>query len=137
MSHASIDGKHTVNNFFLVFFSFFTSLKCYSSFDIADNTASILTKRRRYSRTSQDIYYLPVLISDGGMPPLSSSSTLTIRVCACERDGRVRTCHAEALLSSAGLSTGALIAILLCIVILLGESFAILSNTIPPMPLRI
>ncbi|NXC80537.1 CAD18 protein, partial [Cercotrichas coryphoeus] len=84
-----------------------------------DNTASILTRRRRYSRTAQDIYYLPVLISDGGVPPLSSSSTLTIRVCACERDGRVRTCHAEAFLSSAGLSTGALIAILLCIVILL------------------
>ncbi|XP_062355634.1 cadherin-18 isoform X4 [Cinclus cinclus] len=84
-----------------------------------DNTASILTRRRRYSRTTQDIYYLPVLISDGGVPPLSSSSTLTIRVCACERDGRVRTCHTEAFLSSAGLSTGALIAILLCIVILL------------------
>uniref|UniRef100_A0A8C5J4D9 Cadherin 18 n=1 Tax=Junco hyemalis TaxID=40217 RepID=A0A8C5J4D9_JUNHY len=83
------------------------------------NTASILTRRRRYSRTTQDTYYLPVLISDGGVPPLSSSSTLTIRVCACERDGRVRTCHAEAFLSSAGLSTGALIAILLCIVILL------------------
>ncbi|NXU78285.1 CAD18 protein, partial [Oreotrochilus melanogaster] len=84
-----------------------------------DNTASIMTRRRRYSRTTQDIYYLPVLISDGGVPPLSSSSTLTIRVCACERDGRVRTCHAEAFLSSAGLSTGALIAILLCVVILL------------------
>ncbi|XP_065486255.1 cadherin-18 isoform X4 [Caloenas nicobarica] len=87
--------------------------------DNEDNTASILTRRRRYSRTTQDIYYLPVLISDGGVPPLSSSSTLTIRVCACERDGRVRTCHAEAFLSSAGLSTGALIAILLCVVILL------------------
>ncbi|KFV20161.1 Cadherin-18, partial [Tauraco erythrolophus] len=87
--------------------------------DNEDNTASILTRRRRYSRTTQDIYYLPVLISDGGEPPLSSSSTLTIRVCACERDGRVRTCHAEAFLSSAGLSTGALIAILLCVVILL------------------
>ncbi|KAJ7416860.1 hypothetical protein WISP_68055 [Willisornis vidua] len=87
-----------------------------------DNTASILTRRRRYSRTTQDTYYLPVLISDGGVPPLSSSSTLTIRVCACERDGRVRTCHAEAFLSSAGLSTGALIAILLCVVILLAYS---------------
>ncbi|NXV97036.1 CAD18 protein, partial [Calonectris borealis] len=87
--------------------------------DNEDNTASILTRRRSYSRATQDIYYLPVLISDGGVPPLSSSSTLTIRVCACERDGRVRTCHAEAFLSSAGLSTGALIAILLCVVILL------------------
>ncbi|XP_043743427.1 cadherin-18 isoform X1 [Cervus elaphus] len=87
--------------------------------DNEDNTASILTRRRRFSRTIQDVYYLPIMISDGGIPSLSSSSTLTIRVCACERDGRVRTCHAEAFLSSAGLSTGALIAILLCVVILL------------------
>ncbi|XP_065523640.1 cadherin-18 isoform X3 [Lathamus discolor] len=93
--------------------------------DNEDNTASILTRRRRYSRTTQDTYYLPVLISDAGVPPLSSSSTLTIRVCACEKDGRVRTCHAEAFLSSAGLSTGALIAILLCVVILLVFSLAI------------
>lgn len=90
---------------------------------VIDNTASILTRRRRFSRTIQDVYYLPIMISDGGIPSLSSSSTLTIRVCACERDGRVRTCRAEALLSSAGLSTGALIAILLCVVILLGKSF--------------
>lgn len=128
------DGKHAVNNFF---FSSFTSLKVYSGFDIVDNTASILTRRRRYSRTTQDTYYLPVLISDGGVPPLSSSSTLTIRVCACERDGRVRTCHAEAFLSSAGLSTGALIAILLCVVILLGKPFATLNDAIPPIPLGI
>ncbi|XP_063779031.1 cadherin-18 [Pseudophryne corroboree] len=84
-----------------------------------DNTASILTRRRRFSRTSQDLYYLPIVVADGGSPSLSSTSTLTIRVCSCERDGQVRTCHAEAFLSSAGLSTGALIAILLCVVILL------------------
>lgn len=115
----------------ITFFKIFASLKLYSGFDIVDNTASILTRRRRYSRTNQDIYYLTVLISDGGVPPLSSSSTLTIRVCACERDGRVRTCHAEAFLSSAGLSTGALIAILLCVIILLGKPFSVLSSAIP------
>ncbi|XP_060100286.1 cadherin-18 isoform X2 [Heteronotia binoei] len=87
--------------------------------DNEDNTASIVTRRRRFSRTIQDAYYLPVVISDGGIPSLSSSATLVIHVCACERDGRVRTCSAEAFLSSAGLSTGALIAILLCVVILL------------------
>nr|XP_060630666.1 cadherin-18 isoform X2 [Anolis sagrei ordinatus] len=87
--------------------------------DNGDNTASILTRRRKFSRTTQDTYYLPIVISDGGVPSLSSSATLVIRVCACERDGRVRTCHAEAFLSSAGLSTGALIAILLCVIILL------------------
>lgn len=95
---------------------------------VIDNTASILTRRRRFSRTIQDVYYLPIMISDGGIPSLSSSSTLTVRVCACERDGRVRTCHAEAFLSSAGLSTGALIAILLCVVILLGKSPSLLMS---------
>lgn len=125
-----LDRKQTVNNIFL--FCFIKMIFCFS-FDTVDNTASILTRRRKYSRTIQDIYYLLVLISDGGVPPLSSSSTLTIRVCACERDGRVRTCHAEAFLSSAGLSTGALIAILLCVVILLGKSFSILSTAILPL----
>lgn len=125
-----LDRKQTINNIFL--FCFIKMIFCFS-FDTIDNTASILTRRRKYSRTTQDIYYLLVLISDGGVPPLSSSSTLTIRVCACERDGRVRTCHAEAFLSSAGLSTGALIAILLCVVILLGKSFSILSTAILPL----
>ncbi|MBN3305026.1 cadherin-18 [Amia ocellicauda] len=87
--------------------------------DNEDNTASILARRRKFSRTTQELYHLPIVIADGGDPSLSSTSTLTLRVCACERNGKVRTCHAEAFLSSAGLSTGALIAILLCIVILL------------------
>ncbi|MGH0124671.1 UNVERIFIED_CONTAM: hypothetical protein FKN15_072286, partial [Acipenser sinensis] len=89
--------------------------------DNEDNTASILARRRRFSRVTQEVYYLPIVISDGGSPSHSSTSTLTVRVCACGRDGKVRTCHAEPFLSSAGLSTGALIAILLCIIILLGK----------------
>ncbi|XP_015210099.1 cadherin-18 isoform X2 [Lepisosteus oculatus] len=87
--------------------------------DNEDNTASIFARRRKFSRTTQDLYHLPIVISDGGEPNLSSTSTLTLRVCACEHNGKVRTCHAEAFLSSAGLSTGALIAILLCVIILL------------------
>ena len=51
----------------------------------------------------------------------SSTGTLTVRVCSCDRDGNVEACTAEALSSSPGLSTGALIAILLCAVILLSE----------------
>ncbi|KAI3354889.1 hypothetical protein L3Q82_004685 [Scortum barcoo] len=64
---------------------------------------------------------LPIVVWDGGEPSLSGTSTLTLRVCPCQRHGRIRMCQGEAFLSSAGLSTGALIAILLCIVILLGE----------------
>ncbi|KAL4631037.1 cadherin-18 [Arapaima gigas] len=87
--------------------------------DNEDNTASIIARRRRFSRTSQELYQLPVVVADGGEPALSSTGTLTLRVCACGRGGTTRTCQSSAFLSSAGLSTGALIAILLCVAILL------------------
>lgn len=66
-------------------------------------------------------YLLPVVISDNDYPIQSSTSTLTVRVCACDSRGNVQTCSTEALLLSAGLSTGALVAILLCILILLSK----------------
>nr|XP_019595211.1 PREDICTED: cadherin-10-like isoform X2 [Rhinolophus sinicus] len=56
---------------------------------------------------------------DNDYPIQSSTGTLTIRVCACDNQGNMQSCSAEALLLPAGLSTGALVAILLCIVILL------------------
>ncbi|XP_007899915.1 cadherin-18 [Callorhinchus milii] len=87
--------------------------------DNEDSTASVLTRRRKFSRHLQEVYQLPIVISDSGIPVLSSTGTLTIRVCACNTKGKVRTCSTEAYLSAAGLSTGALIAILLCILILL------------------
>lgn len=87
----------------------------------ADNTASIYTKRNGYSRHETNIYHLPVVISDYGFPMLSSTGTLTIRVCACDHRGNMQSCTAEALSHPTGLSTGALIAILLCIIILLGK----------------
>lgn len=67
------------------------------------------------------VYYLPVVISDSDYPIQSSTSTLTIRVCSCDATGNMRSCSVDALLLSAGLSTGALVAILLCILILLSE----------------
>ncbi|XP_061093968.1 cadherin-18-like isoform X2 [Conger conger] len=87
--------------------------------DNEDSTASIVSLRWRFSRSLQERYQLPVVVWDGGEPELSSTGTLTLRVCACQRGTRVRVCQAQAFLSSAGLSTGALVAILLCIVILL------------------
>ncbi|AWP21075.1 putative cadherin-18-like [Scophthalmus maximus] len=87
--------------------------------DNEDSTASIIARRRRFSHLTQELYELPIVVWDGGEPSLSGTSTLTLRVCPCQRHGRVRMCQGEAFLSSAGLSTGALIAILLCIVILL------------------
>ncbi|XP_030254825.1 cadherin-18 [Sparus aurata] len=87
--------------------------------DNEDSTASIIARRRRFNHLTQELYELPIVVWDGGEPSLSGTSTLTLRVCPCQRHGRVRMCQGEAFLSSAGLSTGALIAILLCIVILL------------------
>ncbi|XP_062297128.1 cadherin-12-like isoform X4 [Scomber scombrus] len=87
--------------------------------DFGNNTAGIVTKRSGFRRRVQEIYFLPVVIDDNGYPPKSSTGTLTIRVCGCESDGSLLTCSAEAIFLPVGLSTGALVAILLCIIILL------------------
>lgn len=67
------------------------------------------------------MYLLPVVISDNEYPIQSSTETVTIRVCACDQRGKMLSCNAEALIHPTGLSTGALVAILLCIIILLGK----------------
>ncbi|XP_066435286.1 cadherin-10 [Eleutherodactylus coqui] len=87
--------------------------------DNEDNTARILTRRNGFNRHEINSYLLPVVISDNDYPIQSSTGTLTIRVCTCDNQGNMQSCSAEALLLPAGLSTGALIAILLCIIILL------------------
>ncbi|XP_067909838.1 cadherin-6-like [Heterodontus francisci] len=87
--------------------------------DNEDNTAGILTRRGGFSRQEMNTYLLPVLISDKEYPIQSSTNTLLIRVCACDNDGTMQSCNAEAIILPPGLSTGALIAILLCIIILL------------------
>ncbi|XP_073425561.1 cadherin-9-like isoform X3 [Dendrobates tinctorius] len=91
----------------------------FTIFDNKDNTASILTKRNGYNRHKISVYTLPVIIFDNDYPVQSSTETLTIQVCACDNKGNVQTCSAEAFFLPAGLSTGALVAILLCIIILL------------------
>ena len=80
-----------------------------------------MTRKDGYSRNKMSTYLLPILIFDNDYPTQSSTGTLTIRVCACDNQGNMQSCNAEALVLSAGLSTGALIAILLCVIILLGK----------------
>ncbi|KAI5938809.1 cadherin-6 [Manis javanica] len=87
--------------------------------DNKDNTAGILTRKNGYNRHEMSTYLLPVVISDNDYPVQSSTGTVTVRVCACDHHGNMQSCHAEALIHPTGLSTGALIAILLCIVTLL------------------
>uniref|UniRef100_A0A8D3DFS8 Cadherin domain-containing protein n=1 Tax=Scophthalmus maximus TaxID=52904 RepID=A0A8D3DFS8_SCOMX len=91
--------------------------------DNSDNTASIVSSSREGfgQDQQQDFFSLLVVVADGGEPPLSSTTTLSLRVCVCQGNtrGRSNICQAQAFLSSAGLSTGAFVAILLCIIILL------------------
>ncbi|XP_023594650.1 cadherin-12 isoform X2 [Trichechus manatus latirostris] len=87
--------------------------------DFRNNTAGIETRRNGYSRRQQELYFLPVVIEDSSYPIQSSTNTMTIRVCRCDSDGTILSCNVEAIFLPVGLSTGALIAILLCIVILL------------------
>uniref|UniRef100_A0A8C7N606 Cadherin-10 n=1 Tax=Oncorhynchus kisutch TaxID=8019 RepID=A0A8C7N606_ONCKI len=99
-------------------FNFSNPLFLSSAIHPLDNTARILTRRAGFSRREMNTYLLPVVISDNDYPIQSSTSTLTVNVCACDSRGNMQSCNTEALLS-AGLSTGALVAILLCVIILL------------------
>uniref|UniRef100_A0A674MD32 Cadherin-10 n=1 Tax=Takifugu rubripes TaxID=31033 RepID=A0A674MD32_TAKRU len=87
--------------------------------DREDNTANILTRRGGFSRREMSMYFLPVVISDNDYPIQSSTSTLVVRVCACDSRGNMQSCSPEVLPFSEGLTTGALVAILLCVIILL------------------
>ncbi|XP_045744071.1 cadherin-10 isoform X2 [Mirounga angustirostris] len=103
--------------------------------DNEDNTARILTRKNGFNRHEISTYLLPVVISDNDYPIQSSTGTLSIRVCTCDSQGNMQSCSAEALLLPAGLSTGALIAILLCIIILLVVLFAALKRQRKKEPL--
>ncbi|KAK9539440.1 hypothetical protein VZT92_004548 [Zoarces viviparus] len=117
VSAVDADEPSTGHKFFFSLLQ--THRSNFSVKDNGDNTAGILTRRGSYSRLHQSVYLVPVVITDGDYPMQSSTGTLTVRVCTCDRDGNMEVCNAEALSSSPGLSTGALIAILLCAVILL------------------
>lgn len=87
---------------------------------LTDNSISVLAKHDTFRRQKQEMYFLPIIVTDNGNPPMSSTNTLTIRVCGCSKDGIVQSCNVEAYVLPIGLSMGALIAILACIVLLLG-----------------
>ncbi|XP_041659398.1 cadherin-12-like [Cheilinus undulatus] len=87
--------------------------------DFGNNTAGIVTRRSDFQRRLMDVYTLPVVVEDSGYPAQSSTTTLTIRVCSCGVGGSLLTCSAEAIFLPVGLSTGALMAILLCVALLM------------------
>lgn len=75
-----------------------------------------------FNRQEQDVFFLPILVVDSGPPTLSSTGTLTIRICGCDSSGTIQSCNTTAFVMAASLSPGALIALLVCVLILVGES---------------
>jgi hypothetical protein len=64
------------------------------------------------------VYDVPIIVTDSGNPPLSNTSVIKVKVCPCDENGDCTTVGAVA---AAGLGTGAIVAILICIVILLSK----------------
>ncbi|XP_017719689.1 PREDICTED: cadherin-24 [Rhinopithecus bieti] len=81
--------------------------------DNRDGSASLLLPSRP-APPRQAPYLVPIELWDWGQPALSSTATVTVSVCRCQPDGSVASCWPEAHLSAAGLSTGALLAIITC-----------------------
>lgn len=71
------------------------------------------------------VYEVPVIVSDSGNPPLSNRSVIKVKVCPCDEHGDCTTLGAVA---AAGLGTGAIISILICIIILLSEELLLLLS---------
>lgn len=94
----------------------------HSLFPGADNTAAVHTQHLGFNRQEQDVFFLPILVVDSGPPTLSSTGTLTIRICGCDSSGAIQSCNTTAFVMAASLSPGALIALLVCVLILVGES---------------
>ncbi|KAM6053457.1 cadherin-22 isoform 2-T7 [Theristicus caerulescens] len=112
------DEPQSGHRFYFTLASEATNNHHFSLLDIKDNTAAVHTQRMGFNRQEQDVYLLPILVVDSGPPALSSTGTLTIRVCGCDSNGAIQSCNSTAYVVSATLSPGALIALLVCVLIL-------------------
>ncbi len=84
---------------------------------VVDNTASIKLKQGGFSTEHTGEHVLEIEITDGGTPEQKSINLLQIKVCTCQTERRVEYCKAYA---RSGMSVSALLAILLCIITILG-----------------
>ncbi|XP_066439312.1 cadherin-5 [Eleutherodactylus coqui] len=85
--------------------------------DNHDNTASIVVKNGAFNHEVTKFYYLPIVISDNGAPPLSSTNTLTITVCKCNAEGEFTFCETAGKLVAVSAST--IVIILCCLALIL------------------
>ncbi|KAM3620869.1 uncharacterized protein V6R79_003096 [Siganus canaliculatus] len=72
--------------------------------------------RLRIPYLESGVYEIPIIVSDSGNPPLSNRSVIRVKVCPCDDNG---DCSATGAVAATGLGTGAIIAILICIIVLL------------------
>lgn len=68
-----------------------------------------------------------ILIADNGIPPLTSTNTLTIQVCDCGDSRSTETCTSKELLFIMGFKAEAIIAIVICVMVIFGFIFLILA----------
>lgn len=94
-------------------FSLGTEDSNFTLMDNHDNTANITVKYGQFDREHTKVHYLPVIISDNGMPSLTSTNTLAVTVCKCNERGEFTFC--EEVAPQVGVSIQALVAIFLCI----------------------
>ncbi|XP_004638328.1 cadherin-19 [Octodon degus] len=95
--------------------------------DNQDNTAVVLTNRTGFSLQEEPVFYIPILIADNGIPPLTSTNTLTIYVCDCDDNGNAQMCSNKKLSFSMGFGVEVIIAILICTMVIFGFIFFMLA----------
>ncbi|XP_077480826.1 cadherin-7 [Stigmatopora argus] len=94
--------------------------------DNQDNTAGVLARRSTFSRRDRIRYFLPVVVTDSGSPPLSATATLTVSVCSCQPAGRCPSGGAEALALSMGVSLQTFVALVVCLLLATVSSVLVL-----------
>uniref|UniRef100_A0A8C5PCB2 Cadherin-5 n=1 Tax=Leptobrachium leishanense TaxID=445787 RepID=A0A8C5PCB2_9ANUR len=85
--------------------------------DNKDNTASVLVKYGEFNLDVANAHYIPIVISDNGNPEMSSTNTLTIRVCKCDEKGEFTFC--EEVAKQASVSGPMIVIIFVCLAILI------------------
>lgn len=95
--------------------------------DNQDNTAVILTNKMGFSLKEEPVLSMIILISDNGIPSLTSTNTLTIQVCDCGESTSTEMCTKRALKLIMEFKTEVIISILVCIMVIFGFIFLMLA----------
>ncbi|KAM5138709.1 cadherin-5 [Mantella aurantiaca] len=86
--------------------------------DNRDNTASIKVKNGVFNLNEAKFYYLPIIIADNGIPPQTSTNTLTITVCKCNEKGEFTYCEESGKLAAVTVSTIVIVLVSILLILL-------------------